>query len=416
MNEILKLKEYVESFGGTRFISVDNKDPQKVLFENVHTGKIYNESWDTDGDNFWLIVEGNELDKVNKDEVLDKSRKVLSSIKGILEADQGDKKAFKIFTDVLKDLPVSYFTSATSIVESKSVKKTKSFIKAKGSLRRFNKKIAIMQEAMENIKMQNLTLFNEDREIIPGIKKKNVLDNYEKGLRVYLKALAKDVQQYKGLCESLKKEVRNPKLYNIILESFFKNEDSKKLISHVTNYVVESKNKKVSVSKLIPRVNAIFEEFNELKTKSNIKTATNDLRTMPDQYEIPITYSRFDAPKFFRFKMGVFSPADLKIMINELQRVMTAQGSINREEMIQINEYMKTLEYMWRTGEINDQLITDMIIEFNKQFSGPYVGAFERGHDFPSQPNECGFANDTEEGDIAVTVINHEHDDTNEEV
>ncbi len=355
---IQKIKSAIEKFPGVNFYSI--LEGNKLLIENDNSKAIYEISY-TETDN-GIIFNTNESkqisEKVTKKSPIDAVNKNIerlhNSINGIF-SEENLSKAINSLKETIRELPqvdnkiINEAIGATIQPEVKSVPQTK-------LTKMFEKQLnAYSEEVMEFSKTQKL--FDNDDEIIGG----EYVEHSE---------MIKAISQMSEMHEKFKEDALTfADTKKKIVELF----EDEKIASEFLNKVDFTQNIKVGITKSLVSLKQINENINITDLAPKLVGILENTMVPVGGAVSPVVYNLASdnkfRPRFFRFKMGIFTHEDVKTMINEVNDAFSKFGEYNEEEMMFLSNCKMQLEYMYNSQQINDHLIVEMIQEFNKRFA-----------------------------------------------
>lgn len=377
MKKILKIKEYLESFGDTEFISVNVDKPNEAIFKRISTNKIYSEPVceDINGKIVLNVVNGKPIGAIAKEK--DLSYDFASSIVGVIEADESNfGERYKKLRDAFMLAPMNESIEASKTTKKENVSRPQRY---NGILA---KQVNAVNEAFDNFKKSIDTLYaSKGDKLILGEKDDSLANKFNAQLEEVAKKIGVNAAKYASIVENVGEIVSDEKIKDIVIKAIFENRSEAELTKILATERIKSGFK-----------------MNVVKTVGKIMPLCEGMQVFDDDQFSPSNFPGInpnDEPnlrdvgqkQFFKFKMGIFQPKDLEVMMRELQIALSHQGELDQDEMVEISTYLRTIEYMYRTGQIVDALLATMIEEFNKKYSGDYKGPLDRGL---GEPGICG--------------------------
>lgn len=354
--QIQSIKDAVESYGDAK---VDVVLAEELILKNTKTEAMYKVkySFNEEGE-ITIDTRGAEMiaEKVIQpskvEEFKDNCNTLFESIKSVF--DDGSVDKLKI---AIQELPN---VNETDIMEEVAVQEDK-----KASVEWiesvFGEKIKQYQEE-ENEFKNTLKLFNENNDLIEGeyrdiSKIKNELEQISEEYEAYKEFALKFGGMKKQIAESFGDEE--------IANKFFEGLDvGNHKVSITTNLVKLNKQYGdiVNVVEKSKEISGIFESMLNASGDGAVEGA-------PSPVVFNLAQDSKFRPKFFRFKMGMFTNEDVKTMMNEINFLMQCWGDINEEDLAILSNYKMMLDYMYNSGQINDHLIMEMIGSFNTKYA-----------------------------------------------
>lgn len=192
-----------------------------------------------------------------------------------------------------------------------------------------------------------------------------------------IEALESKKEAQQGFIENLELVVA----FKEKLSTIFENEE-------VANFVatkMDLKNPKISVPKALVLVRKNFNEsFDIIEKQKEIMDAYNETFEGSDIASFlegggsasagepaPFVYNQVPGIPHFRylkFRTGAFNEENLNTLQKELQSVMGRYSELSHDELKLINEMSMKVQYMQLTGQIDDQIIVNIIDSFNRAF------------------------------------------------
>lgn len=71
---------------------------------------------------------------------------------------------------------------------------------------------------------------------------------------------------------------------------------------------------------------------------------------------------------YLKFQSGVFTRHDLNALMEDFDNILGNFLNMNRDDMLVIQEMKDTIDYMYRTNQIVDEIVFDVINRFNESF------------------------------------------------
>lgn len=357
--QIQKIKQNVEAYNNTAFYSI--LENNSLLVKNVNTDAIYKIAFNEDKEVITLdttaaekVVEGKKIEKNSVNQFKENCERVANGIKGIFSEDF--ETAIDNLRSIIHEIPA---VDESAIVEDIKAMEQKEEEEATSWINKvFCEKMNKYQEEEKEFK-KLFNLFDENDEIVKG--QFVSLESIKQGL----KEMSEAYEQYKEIALSfgdLKKQVKEVFETDELTDKFFEGFSM-------------DKDPRVSVTKKLVQFN------NELKTDFDIVGTTKKLVSIFENNptapiggaKTPFTYNlsmdnKF-TPKFFRFKMGIFSPEDIKTMLEEINFFVSSYDALEEESQLELYGMKMQLEYMYHSGDINDHLIMEMLKDFNAKYA-----------------------------------------------
>ena len=370
MKKILKIKEYLESFGDTEFISMNTDKPNEAIFKRTSTNKIYSEPVceDVNGKIILNVVNGKPIGALSKEK--DLSYDFAQSIVGVIEADESNfGERYKKLRDAFMLAPM--MESAEELKSVVKRGKTSRPEKYNGILA---EQVNAVNEAFQDFKRSIDTLYSpKGDKLVLGEKDESLANKFNAQLEEVTKKVGANAAKYASIVESIGEFISEDKIKDLVIKAIFENRSEAELTKLLATERIKSGLK-----------------MNVVKTVGKIMPLCEGAQVFDDDQFAPSNFPGVnpnDEPnlrgvgekQFFKFKMGIFQPKDLEVMMRELQIVLSHQGELTQEQMIEVSAYLRTIEYMYRTGQIVDAIIATMIEEFNSKYSGDYQGTLDRG-------------------------------------
>ena len=148
---------------------------------------------------------------------------------------------------------------------------------------------------------------------------------------------------------------------NLFNESEFKTELAKNLV-----ILKKKTGSNIDISDLAKRINNAYNEcFKDVENldysrlssyEEMISTLTTDSNSEPNTF------------KFLKFKMGVYSAQDLATLRTEFDQVIKNCYGMSREALMNIQDMRDKIDFMLKTGRIDDEQVGEIINGFNSSY------------------------------------------------
>jgi len=362
---IQKIKNAVEAYANVKFFSI--MEGNKLLIQNEKTDAIYEIGYtEADGVFSFNTKEAKQISEKNEivtplDEVKQNISNLSNGIKGIF-AEENLDVAVANLKEIIRTLPMLDEKVLNEELDSQlkpaeEEPKSEFYKKFETQMKKYEEEVKEFESTFK--------MFNEENDLIPG----EFVENSE---------IKKSLQQMSEMHEAFK---ANATKYHDFKEEVSALFESSEIADEFFKKVDVTKNLKVGITKALVDLKQINENLNikDLSTKL-IGIFENALAPV-DGAKAPVVYNLAAdnkyRPRFFRFKMGIFSPEDVKMMMNEVNEAFSRVGDYNDEDMMFMSNCKMQLEYMYNSQQVNDHLIAEMITEFNKRFAKDHKAEYD---------------------------------------
>lgn len=354
---IQNIQDSVNSFENTDFYSL--AEDKTVLIKNKNTEAVYAIKYEEEDGNLIFDTTGAEVIKEKKQSQQEKFQTHVDDLKltiGSLFKEDFDGSVEKL-KELVKNVPN---IDPSSFTKEKPKGKYEEVIANLHPKSRLVKSIQNYSEAEKQFE-SSFKLFEEEGNLV----EKKVVDP-----RLTKKLYNEKQEIRKQFTESIDTIVK----FHQEISDYY-SED----VAKVINGAIDITKPKTSIPKVLVlaknRADAELNIIEESETIKNIyESAFGDKQVSfmegEKGYAVPVVYNRLqEKPKFLKFREGVFSTEDLSVLEQELERALGRYGDLDEEEFKLINEMKTQVDYMQTIDQIDDQLVMNIITEFNKRFA-----------------------------------------------
>lgn len=361
-DQIQKIKSAIEAFDGVKFYSIS--EGNKLLIQNINTEAIYEIGYEECDDGSVKFdtksakqIQGKKKKRAKKTKV-EEFKENCDALRG------GIKNIFSegAFEDAVEELKNIIRSLPPVDVEAINEEITPEEKEERGSephkfIKTFEKQIEKYEEEVKEFE-RTFNMFDENDDVVEGdfIEKEEMKKSLQQMHEMHEK-FKEDASKFNKVKEELKGVLETDEnvdkfLSSLDLTNNLRVEVTKRLVP-----VVEA-NEKLNIRDASTKIIGIFESNNMTPVGGSMAPVVYNLAA-------DMKYR----PKFFRFRMGIFTPEDVKTMINEVNDAFSRVGAYNDEEMMFLSNVKMQLEYMYNAQQINDHLLVEMVQEFNKRFA-----------------------------------------------
>lgn len=347
--KITAIKKEIESFKNAELISL--AEDSKVAVRNTSTNAIYVIPYSEEDGNYVFDCENaeivNEKDE-SSEELFAKNSQVLQDKIGAIFAESENlENAIAELRDTVRELP-------------------------QVDPAQFGQTAELVQEQESPILPEKMAQYAEiEREFMNSF---NMFD--ESGDPVQSKV---SVTHFKKLYKEVKSEwndfIEAIGVYHEFKVKLLEEIEDERIVEALLDNISLDEKINITVPKaLVVAKNTIDEDLNIIETSKKVIGLWNSVFedvTPTSKSDKIYNYAQNDRerPKFLKFRMGVFTVEDVMVLIEELDRAMSAVGELNDEELMFISNQKYICEYMVRTRKVSDRMMKKVITEFNERFS-----------------------------------------------
>jgi hypothetical protein len=355
ITKVNAIRQAVEMFPKTKFVAA--LDDSKILIEHADSKSQYvvsvtisEDAYIFDSEKAECIAEPKSAEK----EFQQNCKSLSESIRNIFKSDKLEESV-KQLRQTIQTLP---YVEADKLFKQTSEEK-KAASEFNPELEKlFGAKLNKYNEERQNFETI-FSIFEQDGTIRKGqfidlTTLKTALLYQSKAYNNFLEG----AKQFSSIKQSLQEVLTKPELVDKFFEGFEVKKDVKTSVTAKLVKISHEMNEDLNIKELVPKVSAILEnQYVGIAGKP-----------APVVYNLA-TDNKFKVPQFFKFQMGVYSPNDVKAMINEMDFYISCYGELNEESMKDLYESKMILEYMYHSNQINDHIIDEMIRTFNKKYA-----------------------------------------------
>jgi hypothetical protein len=200
---------------------------------------------------------------------------------------------------------------------------------------------------------------------------KKILDVYAEKVKLK-ELLVEGAQVFKNFSNEvtslLEENEIDIKLAEALLEGFDPSADMSTVFTKNVLKIKKDNKLDISITETVKQLKAIqkeiFSEFDSSKSLNSIKSynegAIADWQSSYGPKVENFTYLKFGANNFSR--------EGVRTLLEDFNAVMARFNSLTMEELQEISMMKDIVEYMFRTGNIDDEVITNIIDTFNNKF------------------------------------------------
>lgn len=355
-----KVKNLVESFPNVSLVSLlENQDI--IIKNNINNGMYKvtygfnedNESYFIDTNDFEIIQEGEKI-KTLRDEFISNCQKLEVGLSKVFS--ENIEEGIEKLKETIKTLPnitdTVLFEENTYEDEDEGTEEEYiEWIKD-----RFSKQLT--QYFKEEKDFQNmLTIFDKNQNIKIG-----VFESIE-DIKKQLKQRSQDLNEFKQFVEKYKEAKTS------IMEAIGDDKSSEVFFTNLDFNL----NPSVALTKSLIKVKQFNEDFKVIEKTREILPLLENIMAPINGAPSPVAFNMASdnkfRPRFLKFKMGIYTPEDVKTMINEVDYYLSCFGDLDDESLSTLSNIKWQLEYMYHSGQINDHLIQEIIETFNKKYA-----------------------------------------------
>jgi len=361
--KIQNIKSAVESFNNAKLYSMC--DDATLFIQNKKTDAIYKIGFQESEEGKILLntVNAQILSEKNKEEIVrpvDQFKQncdiIAESIKNVFSENYED--AIVRLKDVIHTVPPVSEESIMEDIKKIEEENKENELTFEWIKEAFTDKIAKYEEEEKEFR-KTFNLFDEEDDLISG-----EFPSME-DIKIGLKAMSENYEEFKSIASNfgefknqIHKVLKNESLVDMLLEGFDMTSDPK---VHITKKLVRFNHEHKAGLDIVDSTKKLVGIF-ENNTTSPIEGAKS-----------PVVFNmaadnKFQ-PKFFRFKMGIFTNEDVRVMMEEINFFITSYEALNEDDQLYLYGVKHQLEYMYHSGQINDHLIMEMIKDFNKKYA-----------------------------------------------
>ena len=349
-----KLKNSVNFFDDAEFVSLVSEN--EVLIRNTANGAEWLVPFEINESGI-LLYKGAEAECITEaDDEYSEETKHNKNVRSVMEAitsifENKDEGIEKLST-LIKTLPLIEKTEEV-VSEEVAQPELTYFKEFEDRLEEYN---SLYEEFMLNGKV-----FDEDGDIRledfyeASVYKKPYEDKAEKA-ETFLESL----ETYKTFCEEVQATFEED-VAKVIIESIDFTKPKNKFNMLVAKNLVQFKQDTLSDINILDESKKAVSIFEETLGQLDGETLITEM-TATDMRE------SYYANRFTRFNIGIFKREDLVKINEELTAAMTSSDIDTPEDMHYINDLKMKIEYMERANQIDDELVVNIINEFNTRF------------------------------------------------
>lgn len=351
MNETIQLLESIDKFNDASFVSF-GIDGQSVIVKNEATGDLYSfpiqfdenlKTYTLNGAEAILLGEEEEPKPSLKEACLNFFSEGEGDIGGILEAcapKKEKKKAYSKLSTKLESIFSEEIASAFKDYEEK--------------LNAFIGECDLFDESGKPVEKE--TIFHPDFLL--------EMKNWKQDRR---EALLESVDIFREFLDKTS-ELLSEKQIELEAEKLFEGID---VISGKSFFGLLTKNltKIKKENELDINVESIVMSLDKLRQETFSETFEENYRATLDA---PDSYGHLSNPNiqnYLKFKVGSFDKVKVGRLLEDFNNVLTKFNELNQEELVYINKLRDIVDFMYRTEQIDDEMVFNIIREFNDRFS-----------------------------------------------
>lgn len=374
IQKALKIKDMLELFPRTK---VDVILEDNILISNTRTEATYKISYTHDD------IVGPIIDTTNAETIVEKKIKptklqhfkehcniLMNSISKVFE---GDVSFLKKAIHTLPNVNLSYimeeiYNNSNSLDAATSQhQQTKLYKLFIDKINKYN----AYKEELE----QMFNLFDENDDLIPN---QYVHISYIKEALEYLSEQYEYYLNNANIFNNFFEKINDIFKSEEITHKFLENFDYDNVVASITKQLVAINKQYNESIEIVENSKKIYKIFEECDITPIIKTSGDGVvNGAPSPTIFNLASDNKFRPKFFKFKMGLFTPEDVKTMLNEINFIIqNAYADLTPEDLELLSSYKKNLNYMYHTGQINDHVIMTMINAFNLRYAQDQSGAY----------------------------------------
>lgn len=243
------------------------------------------------------------------------------------------------------------------------VEKYKSYIeKEKAAVNSFIRDVAFV---FENGQVRTKTFLSPKKILDIYSEKAKLRSSIEEGAKVF-KTFSEKIENF------LEEKEIDPKHSNTILEAFELGKDM--TVQWTKNILKLKKEHKVDLNisettKVLKAIQKeVFEGFEPSEISKSIAAFNEGV--ISDYGGGTAFDPKVERFSFLTFGASNFSKETVRALLEDFNAVMARFNSLSMEELQKVSMMKDVVEYMFRTGNIDDEIVTGIITDFNKSF-GP---------------------------------------------
>lgn len=311
--KVRNIKESLKSF----FESEDDEIDSSIIAENL---------------DYIKLARLDSLEKFKKDEKLSKESMVFES-KEFSQLSDSEKEIIRKFKNSFKEKNSNY-----NLIKNEFFENGKLF-ETSGKIKR--------TQFLNPLKVAEL--YSEKKQIRQDLESQYDIIN------TFYETIEKDLSLTSDKREILFNGI------NLLNESDFKTELAKNLVILKRKF-----DSSIDISELAKKINNLYNEtFKEhegldysrlTNYEEMISTLTSDSNSEANTF------------KFLKFKIGVYSAQDLATLRSEFDQVIKNCYGMSREALMNIQDMRDKIDFMLKTGRIDDEIVGEIINTFNSSY------------------------------------------------
>lgn len=351
MNETIQLLESIKKFNDASFVSF-GVDGKSVIVQNEATGDLYSFPIQFDENLKTYTLSGKDAVLLSEEEAEKPSLKEAclnffsegeGEIEGILEAcaskKMKEKKSYKL---------------ATKLESIFSDEVVTAFQKFEESMNQFIGECDLFDESNKPVEKE--TIYHPDFLLEMKEWKESKREALLESIDIYTDFLDKS------------KEVLSEKQIEIATEKLFEGIDviaGKSFFGLLTKNLTKIKKE----SGLDFSVESVVMELDKLREETFSETFEEGFRATLDAPDAYGQLSNTSVQNYLKFKVGTFNKTTVGRLLEDFDNVLTKYHEMNQEELVWVSKLRDIVTFMYRTEQYDDEMIWNIIREFNNKFS-----------------------------------------------
>lgn len=390
-NDLKLIEESINTFDDTEFISILND--KELIIKNASSENVYKVGYKIVNEDIIIDTREFELVQENEKDINDlniKDKDVRDSI----------KKGIKNFLNESNEEPIEQLNELLTNIsfskrkksEEQIIKESKETIESKydsfnederkvisSIVEKFGKQIAKYDVIFEEFK-KNGKLFEDNGDIKEGVfmSPKRIIDLYSEKIKSFSE-LATGIDEVNTIIDTITEQLD---LDEDLVSNIFEGVDflnKEQYAMDLTKNIVAFKkqyDEDINVSEFLKLAKNLYTEnisTDELTGKEFFESYDKKLTNLIEVYSENLNDYKgpVSSLNFLRYNTGLFNQDAVRALKNDFDNVMKRVMSFTEEDLTVINNMRDTIEYMDRTGNINDEQIVKIISLFNERYGKP---------------------------------------------